>query len=360
VAQVTLKGETYANTQHTAHFIEKVMVGLEHYPGVERVAAVNGLPLDRGLNDKGHPVEQPDFKETVEFRAITPGYFRTLGEPLLQGRDVAEMDQVGTMPVALISQEAARRWWPGQSPIGHQVVMGGKEAVPMTVVGMVADTRSNSLAEPPQIVIYAPFAQLPDDDTKMINGWFPTTFAIRTAGDVNVAVAIQKAVSDADADVPVAKIATMQAVIDHTIAGPAFFARIAGGFAGFALLLTVIGLFGLLSYQVTQRTREIGVRLALGAQRTQVVRIVLQRGLVLLLVGLVIGGLASMAIPRIVGSVLADYVYTGGGAITQVLSSTTAALATAALAMLAATLVASYLPARRASQIEPMEALRTE
>lgn len=360
VAQVTLKGAPYASTHHTTQFIEKVMTGLEHYPGVERVAVVNGLPLDHGLNNGGHPVEQPDLRENVEFRAITPGYFRTLGVALLQGRDIAETDRADAAPVAIISEEAARQWWPGRSPIGHQVVMGGKGEIPKTVIGVAANTRANSLAEELQVMIYAPFAQLADGDMKMINGWFPTTFALRTAGDVDLAAAIQQAVSAADPDIPVAKIETMQAVIDHTVAGPAFFSWIAGGFAGFALLLTIIGLFGLLSYQVTQRTREIGVRLALGAQRRQVLGFILRRGLALTAVGLAIGSIASMAIPRVVGSVLADYVYTGGGAITQVLSSTTAALMAAALAMLLATLAASYLPARRAARIEPMEALRTE
>ncbi|WP_263385351.1 ABC transporter permease [Granulicella arctica] len=361
VAQVTLKGGPYAGTQHTERFIQKVIAGLAHYPGVQRVAAVNGLPLDRGLNSGAHPVEQPNLNDNmVEFRAITPGYFRTLGVSVLQGRDVADQDRAGVAPVAMVNEEAARRWWPGQSPLGHQVVMGGKGEIPMTIVGVVANTRSNSLAEEPQVMIYAPFAQLSDVVTKMINGWFPTTFALRTAGDVDVAAAIERAVSAADVDIPVAKIETMQAVIDHTVAGPSFFAWIAGGFAGFALLLTMIGLFGLLSYQVTQRTREIGVRLALGAQRTQVLAFVMRRGLVLLGTGLVVGGMVSVMVPRIVGSVLSDYVYMGGGTITQLLSSTSAALIAAALAMLAATLVASFLPAMRAAGIEPMEALRTE
>lgn len=360
IAQVTLKGSAFATTRGTTQFVEKVSGSLESYPGIAHVAAVNGLPLSPGLNEGGHPVEQPDLRQVVEFRAVTPGYFTTLGIPLLQGRDIAPSDRAGSAPVALISEEAARQWWPGRSSLGEQVVMGGKNETPRMVIGVVADVRSNSLAEAPQVMIYEPFAQVTDETTRLINGWFPTTFAIRTAGDVDVATAVQRAISAADPDVPVAKIATMQEVIDHTVAGPKFFSWIAGGFAAFALLLTIIGLFGLLSYQVTQRTREMGVRLALGAQRSQVLKIVLQRGLMLMAIGLVVGSFVSLAIPRIVGSVLADYVYTDGAPISQVLSSTTLALTTAALAMLMATLLASYLPARRASRIEPMEALRTE
>lgn len=360
VAQVTLKGEPYASTLHTSQFVDRVVAGLEHYPGVDRVAAVNGLPLDRGLNEGGHPVGRPELKQIVEFRVVTPDYFRTVGISLLRGRDVSETDNAAAAKVALVSEAAARRWWPVRSPIGEQVMTGGKDGVSRTIVGVVSDTRSHSLAEVPQVVVYAPFAQIADGDMKVINEWFPTTFVLRLSGDVDIGTAIQKAVSDADVNIPVAKIETMQAVIDHTVAGPAFFSWLAGSFAGFALLLTILGLFGLLSYQVTQRTREIGLRLALGAQRGQVLSFILRRGLMLTMIGVALGGAVSIAIPRLVGSILADYVYTGGGPITKVLSSTTAALTTATLAMLAATLVASYLPAHRAAQIEPMEALRAE
>jgi ABC-type antimicrobial peptide transport system permease subunit len=152
----------------------------------------------------------------------------------------------------------------------------------------------------------------------------------------------------------------MQTVIDHTVAAPRFFSYLAGGFAGFALLLTMIGLFGLMSYQVTQRTREIGVRLAVGADRAQILLLVLRRSLVLAITGLCIGAIASLAVPRLVGSVLSDYIYTGGTAITGVLSSSVAALALAAAAMLVAAFAASYFPARRAASIEPTEALRME
>ena len=209
-------------------------------------------------------------------------------------------------------------------------------------------------------MIYAPFAQMSDEMTKVVNGWFSTTFAIRLSGDVDIAAAVQKAVSDADPEMPVARLTPMQGVIDDTVAAPRFFSWMASGFAGFALLLTVVGLFGLLSYQVTQRTREIGVRLAIGSSRGGIVLLILKRGLVLTTVGLALGGVASLAVPRVVASVLADNVFTGGAAIDSALSSSVAALGMAAVAMLAAAMLASYLPARRAAAVEPMEALRAE
>jgi putative ABC transport system permease protein len=358
VAQVTLKGEAYAGTLHTTRFIDKVLGELGRYPGVARMAAVNGLPLDNGLNTGGRPADRPGQQETVEFRAVTPGYFRTLGISILSGRDVTTDDSAGAVPVVLVSETAARHWWPGRSPIGEEVLVG--EKTPWRVVGVVADTHSHSLAESPRVMIYAPFTQLTDSMTKILNGWFPTTFVVRLSGDVDIAATVQRAVASADPEIPVAKIATMQTVIDSSVAAPRFFSYLAGGFAGFALLLTMIGLFGLMSYQVTQRTREIGVRLAVGADRRQILLLILRRGLLLTGLGVVLGSLASLAVPRLVGSVLADVVYTGGDAIGTQLSNSAAALCWAAGGMLLAAVLASYLPARRASSIEPTEALRAE
>jgi putative ABC transport system permease protein len=193
-----------------------------------------------------------------------------------------------------------------------------------------------------------------------MNGWFPTTFAVRLSGDVDIAAAMQRAVANADQDIPVAKLASMQAVIDSTVAAPRFFSYLAGGFAGFALLLTMIGLFGLMSYQVTQRTREIGVRLALGADRGRILALILRRGMLLTALGVALGTVASLAVPRLVASVLADVVFTGEGTIGAHLSNSGTALTCAAMGMLLVALLSSYLPARRAASVEPTQALRTE
>ena len=360
VAQVALNGAGYEKTLATTQFVDKVVAGLEHYPGVEGVAAVNGLPLDRGLNMGGRPADRPEMKGYVEFRAVTPGYFRTLGIPVMMGRDVTQADGPDAQKVVLVNETAARKWWPGRSPIGERLIAGGKSEGERIVVGVVADTRSRSLAEKQAVTVYVPFAQMSDGLTKVVNGWFPTTFAIRVAGDVDLAAAVRKAVSDADAEMPVAKLTTMQEVIDHTVAAPRFLSWMAGGFAGFALLLTVIGLFGLLSYQVTQRTREIGVRMAIGASRGEILGLILGRGLVLTAVGLAVGGALSLTVPRVVGSLLADNVLGGGDAGAAMLSSSAVALGGAALAMMIAAGMASLLPARRAAGIEPVEALRAE
>ncbi len=360
VGQVTLKGESYATTEKTTQFIDTVLARLEHAPGVSSAAAINGLPLDRGLNIGMLPEGHPELRQTAEFRAVTPAYFHTISLPLLAGRTFTESDTAHSPAVAVINQKAARKWWPNSSPIGQVVRMQGSDPMPMQVVGIVADTKSSSLAEPVDVMIYAPLKQLQDPVTKMVNNWFATSFVLRVSSGAPVARLIDEAVNAADPSMPVAKISTMQGIVDKSVAAPRFFSLLAVSFAGFALLLTILGLFGLLSYQVTQRTRELGLRLALGATRTRLLRSVMQRGFVLTALGISAGCVASLAVPKLVAGVLADAIYTGDDPITHVLASSTAAVAAAALAILAASLLASYLPARRAAMVEPMEALRAE
>ena len=356
VFQVTLKGDRYANTLRTGQFVNAVLEQLRHVPGVDRVAAVNGLPLDRGLNQGGNPADRRDLRQTVEFRAITPGYFDTMGMHLIAGRDIADGDRAGADRVVVVGATAARKWWPGRSPIGESIQLGGP--IRWRIVGVVPDVQMHSLVETQGIEIYGPMAQLSDESTAVLNGWFPTTFAIRTAAHVDLAAAVQSAVEKADPEIPVARLTTMQNVIDSTIQAPRFFSLISTGFSTFALVLTIIGVFGLLSYQVTQRTREIGVRMALGASRRWVLRSYLQRGMVLTIVGVALGLIVSALLRPLVQALLAD---AGIDIIAQkfVVNSVTAT-AIAVCAVVAATLAASWLPARRAASIEPMQALRTE
>lgn len=358
VFQVALKGDRYATTQHTAQFVSTVLDQLRRTPGVDRVAAVNGLPLDRGLNIGGNPSDRSELRQIVEFRAITPGYFATMGMHLIAGRDILESDHAGGDPVVVIGATAARKWWPGRSPIGETIHVQGEEH--WRVVGVVADVQMHSLLESEGLAIYAPIAQINDHVTWMINGWFPTSFAVRTAAHVNLAEAVQQAVERADPEIPVARLTTMQSVIDSTIEEPRFFSLLASGFSGFALALTVIGLFGLLSYQVTQRTREIGVRMALGADRVDILRTFLGRGLAVASIGVVLGVIATWFIRPVVSQLLFDAgVYPISTTQSIVMNGAQAALL-AALAIIAVTLAASWMPARRAASIEPMQALRTE
>ncbi len=362
VFQVALRGERYASTRQTTQFVATVLDGLRDEPGVDSVAAVNGLPLDRGLNDGGSPQDRPDLERTVEFRAVTPGYFRTMGIPLLAGRDFATSDDAGSVPVVLISATTAKKWWPDRSPIGELIRVGRDQN--RRVIGVVADVRMSSLTESSPIVIYGAMAQLTDAFTGMMNGWFRTSFAVRTAADVSLAGAVQQAVAKADPEIPVTRLSSMQAVIDDTIQEPEFFSVVAAGFSAFAVLLMAIGLFGMQSYQVSQRTREIGVRMALGADRSRILGVFLRRGVVVALVGIVVGLAACWWIQPVVMHLLSDSgvdipVDAARGAATVVMNATEAAML-AAVAMLIAAFLASLLPARRAAAVEPMQALRNE
>jgi putative ABC transport system permease protein len=356
VFQVTLKGDRYAATQPTMQFVNSVLEELRHTPGLDRVAAVNGLPLDRGLNEGGNPADRHDLRQIVEFRAITPGYFETMGMHLLAGRDITDADRAGADRVVVIGGTTAKKWWPRRSPVGESIQLGDGER--WRIIGVVPDVQMHSLVEAQGIEIYGPMAQLSDGSTRVLNGWFPTTFAVRTAAHVNLVSTAQRAVEQADPEIPMARFTTMQAVIDSTIQAPRFFSLLSAGFSGFALVLTVIGLFGLLSYQVAQRTREIGVRMALGANRVNILRAYLGRGLAIAVAGVVIGlGAAAMLRP-LIHELLSD---AGIDAPAQrLVNSGMSATILAVCAVFAATLAASWLPARRASSIEPMQALRTE
>jgi len=363
--QVDLKGTAYHSSAHTQQFIAAVEDRLRSIPGVDQVATVNGIPLDRGLNNGGYPAGRKELAGLVQTRFVTPGYFRTAGTELLAGADISASDTAKSQPVALINQQAAKLWWPGRAPVGEYVVDGG--AAPRRIIGIVADARDRTLADKVYPTVYLPYTQASDDTIKTINGWFPTTFLLRTpevrshaADQTAIAAAATAAVAAADPEVSVARFAPMQSLIDHSIAAPRFFSWLAGAFSGFALLLTVIGIFGLLSYQVASRTREMGVRMTLGATRANILNLVLWKGLGLTAIGLLLGVLGSIAVRGVLTALIADTARVDAMAARFIIASQTASIAIAASAMLLCAAVASLIPARRAASIEPTEALRAE
>jgi len=365
--QVNLKGTAYYSSAHTQQFIAAVENRLRQIPGVSDVATVNGLPLDRGLNNSGYPVGHKELFAYVETRFVTPGYFHTAGTILLAGNDISTSDTVTSQPVALINQRAATLGWPNRIPLGEYVIDGGGS--PLRIVGIVADAHDRALAGTLRPTVYLPYAQVSDRTVKMINGWFPTTFLLRTHAshsnaamqpDPALALAAAAAVVAADPEVSVGRFAPMQSLIDHSIAAPRFFSSLAGGFALFALLLTIIGLFGLLSYQVASRTRELGIRMALGASRQRILTGVLGSGMTLTALGLVMGTLGGLALRRSVTALISDTARVDLSSVNSILGNQAAALAIAAGLMLLASVAASLLPARRAASIEPTEALRAE
>jgi len=355
VFQANLKGDRYATTEATSHFVDAVLTSLRQSPGVASAAAINGLPFDRALNDNipsdnGHML-------LVQFRLISPGYLRTVGLPLVEGRDLTGSDLATGLPVALVSVSAARHLWPSKPAIGQTFQLAGTAS---RIVGVVADSADRSLAEAESLTVYVPITQASGKMTKMMNHWFATSFVVRMAAHLDAAPIVRRAVDAGDPEIPVAKLTTMRQLIDNSVAAPRFFTQLAAGFGGFSLLLTAVGLFGLLNYQVTQRTHEIGVRMALGASREAILRRVLGASSRLVLGGSVLGLAAALWLRPLVTHWIAETVVGGDASQVGVLFNRTAAILTAVAVLATTALCAAALPARRASQVDPIEALRTE
>jgi predicted permease len=358
VLQVNLKGDSFAHAENTLQFIDRVEERVRRIPSVSQVATVNGLPLDRGLNSTAWPERLgKDAGRNVEQRFVTPGYFHTVGIPLLGGRDISTGDREDSERVALVNQRMAQLWWPDRSPIGEYVSQGKQK---WRIIGVAGDVHNRSLASEIRPTWYVPYRQVDDKAMGTINGWFPTSFVIRVAGDASIAAEVERAMHEVNAEVPVGKFAEMQSFIDSAVAAPRYFAWMSGGFALFSLAFTGVGLFGLLSYQVAARTKEIGVRMAVGAAREQILLLVMRRGMALTLIGLALGAAGSVGLRRVIEHMLTDTVHGGVGSINRTMLSSTVALTAAVAVMLLAAMLASALPARRAASIEPTEALRTE
>jgi predicted permease len=357
--QTSLKGGHYATTLGTGQFATQVLERLRQTPGVDSAAAVVGLPLQRGLNDGGWTAAHPDQAQTIQLRTISPGFLHTTGILLLRGRAIKAEDGAGQQHVAVISLAAAEKFFPGQSAIGQTLYVDTKENG-YRVVGITADTPQDQLGQPPDLTVYAPIAQQVDTMTAMLNGWFPVSFVAKTEAHIDMATVARKAVASVDPEIPVTGLTTMREVVDNSVAAPRFFTQIAEGFAAFALLLTAIGLFGLLSYQVTQRTREIGIRMALGASRLRVLLGVLRMSASMALIGSAIGVVAATLLHPMLTRWIMDDVAGLDATQTRYMLSGTAAVGAALLAVALTVVIAGIEPARRASRVEPMEALRKE
>jgi len=360
--QVQLKGSSYASAMHTQQFITRVQEGLRLTPGVMETATINGLLLDRGLNNFGYPVGHRELKVPIETRFVTPGYFHTVGISLIAGRDFSASDSMTSQRVVLINQRAAQLWFPDRSAVDASVSMGHG---PLRVIGVVADVHAKSLAVPPEAMVYVPYSQSDDETIATINDWFPTTFVLRVAFQDNekhpeLAKAVASAVYAVDSTMPVSKFSPMQNFIDQDLATPKFFSWLTCAFAAFALLLTVTGLFGLLAYQVAMGTREFGVRMALGAQPSQILTLVLRRGVVLTCLGIAVGMAISITLREVVVSSLAGSIHVSSNSIAGVLTNPFWPVFISATIMLLVALIASFIPAQQATAIHPIEALRHE
>jgi predicted permease len=337
------------NQQRQATFISSVVSQLAAQPGVRAAAAVAPLPFDPDGGGScsfgiiGRPLAPNDPGPHSQLTLATPDYLRAMQIPLLAGRWFNASDIANSQHVAVIDQRLAKKYWPGESPLGQHISFqcGGQQN-PAVIVGVVGSVRLSSLEEDTSDGMrYYPFAQGTGGSAD---------FLVRVDGDPSrMRSAIQRAVANVDGSQAVATIVPVETLVSDSLAGRQLIVRMLAVFAGLALLLAIVGIYGLISYVTAQRTNEVGVRMALGAQRSDVVRLILGHALMLVAIGLGIGAALSGLISAVLRSSFAGF---GGG----VLSS----LGISAAVLLAVGLLAGLIPALRAASVDPVTALRTE
>jgi len=344
---VGLPRNKYTGPQQVA-FFQQVIERLKTLPGVQSAGAVYPLPLSGAEEGMGFGIEgradpSPGERFTGGPRWVSPDYFNTMGIALLKGRELSERDGIDSPRVVVINETMAARYFPDEDPIGKRVAFDRVNNAPnwREIVGVVRDVKHSALDSDAKPEIYFPFTQFPS---------FFMTLVVRTSGDpLNLVAAARSEVLAVEKNQPISNVHTMEELLSNSIAQRRFNMLLLSVFAGVALLLAAVGIYGVMSYSVAQRTHELGVRMALGARSTDVLALVVKQGMTLALAGIGIGLAASFALTRI----LATLLY--GISATDPLTFSLIALMLALVAF-----VACYLPARRATKVDPMVALRYE
>lgn len=344
--EVYLSGSHYNSTATLSRYYDQAVQRIEALPGVQSASAITaGLPLRRGANF-GLLVAGKQVPHMFGLRMVMSDYFRTTGVPWVLGRPLTAADDEKSSPVAVISQEAARVLFPGQHPMGQRFQFAGLD---WQVIGVVGDVKSY-LDKPVDASVYIPLAQTPYPVLKLVSVWFPEYIVVRTSSDpLALGHTIERQVQAIDRSIGIGHIRTMEQVRSAAVAMRRFNMTLLSVFAALALVLAAIGIYGVIAYGVTQRTHEIGVRIALGAERGDVTRLVLGQGVVLAGFGIGMGIAGALALTRF----LESYLYRVQPTDPIALSSTALLLGTVAM-------LASYIPARRATKVDPLVALRHE
>jgi putative ABC transport system permease protein len=354
---VSLSGESEMVGPRREDFYRELTQRIEAIPGVESASAVNHLPLagDKWgvrLAVEGRPIPRPGEEIKAVFRVSRPGYLKTMGIPLLQGRDFTDRDAKDAPGVVIVNETLARHQWPDEEPVGKRITLDNPQGTPqwLAVIGVVKDVKQDSWAEAPSNEIYIAFQQSRGFFSGLPRHYASMTLVIRTRTEPRSLIpTVENTVRTFDRDIPVSSVASMEDVIGDAIWQPRFNVLLIGLFAATAVLLASIGLYGVLSYSVTQRTREIGVRLALGAPGRDVLGLVVKQGMKVALIGLSIGLAGAFALTRLMASLLYG-----------VSATDPVTFAGIGLLLTAVALLACYLPARRASRVDPVVALRCE
>jgi putative ABC transport system permease protein len=345
-AQFWLIGSNYNSEAQIATFDRAIVQRLESIPGVESAAVIAaGLPLERGGNNGVRLPNSSDWR-SVDYREITPGFFRAMGIPLRQGRTFSESDSETADKVVIVNQAFVRRHFPSSNPIGEHIFLGKTSC---EIVGVVGDVKSY-LDQPAPPATFVPAAQASYDTSALFEGWFPRIVLVRSNVDpLSLSRSVRDAIAAVDPTVPTGSIRSMEQVLSHSLALRSFMMFLLGLFAAVALVLASVGIYGVISFAVSQRTREIGVRMALGAHPGDVLRLILGEGLKLVLAGVALGIIAALAMTRL----LSTLIYGVSASDPLIFLSVITLLVVVSLA-------ACYVPARRAMRVDPMVALRYE
>jgi putative ABC transport system permease protein len=348
---ISLPDSRYESARPMIAFEQQALKRLSVLPGVKSAGGVFGLPLGNGaiggdFTVEGQPEPVPGTQPFIATKAVIGGdYFKAIGIPLLKGRYFDEHDSETAPHVVIVSQSLARHFWPLEQAIGKRLKPGFSNDAWCTVVGVVGDTKQYSLGEPPSPAMYLPYAQAPDPFLMQ-----DITLVLRTEADpLSLVTAARRAVQAVDPDLPVFDVATMDQLVCRSASAPRFNAALLGIFAALALVLAAVGIYGVMSYAVVQRTHEIGVRVALGAEASDVLRQVVRQGMLPAVVGIATGTAGAWAVTRFLSSLLFDV------RPTDPLTFTLVPLLLAAVAVMACLLLA-----RRATKVDPVVALRYE
>ncbi len=343
VVTLTISDVKYPTRPGYMAFHHELMRRLGALPGVRAVAATRFLPLDGGVEDHGWTVPgsgvDPDRNPSADLIQVTPGFFRTMGIPLVRGRAIEEQDRADAPLVLVINRTLARAAFGAADPVGHTIDFGG--GGPLPVVGVVGDVRQRELRAPPPPIVYVAEQQTPRR---------ALTYVLHTTGKaLALAPAVRRIVADMDPDQPIARITSLEGALSESITTPRFLATLLATFAALALLLAALGIYGVLSYQVRQRTHEIGIRLALGARAGDVVGLLIRQGMAPVALGLAAGAAGAVLLTRLMSSLLF-----------AVAPDDPATLAAAAALLGAVALAAVWIPARAAARVDAVRTLGVE
>jgi putative ABC transport system permease protein len=345
--KVALPDSKYPDKERRSPFYAEVIRRVQALPGVQSVAVASNLPLTYNgdsmpIGVEGRADPPPDQRPDVILRVVSPGYFSTMGIALVKGRDFSERDNADATKVVVVSEKTARHFWPGEDPIGKRLKPGSttSESPWREVIGVVKDVRQNDFVAEPKMEMYMAYPQL--------SSFAPNALVVRTnVAPLSLATSVRNAVWAVDKDQPVSDIRTMEGIVSESVARQRFSMLLLGIFASLALILAAVGIYGVMSYSIAQRTREIGIRMALGAQRSDVLKLAVGQGLRLVLIGVAIGLGAAFILTRVMASLLFG-----------VSATDPTTFATISLVLISVALLASYIPALRATRVDPMVALR--